>query len=123
MKTALLTIMFMLAGCAPGGGLDKHSREQAGALNVPSDASSCRRAGGTMKPVGRRQTIECVLDYADAGKSCTEGGQCAGDCRTPPSLDVRPGQQVAGYCQATSDRFGCSTTVESGRAGATICID
>ncbi len=76
-----------------------------------------------MKPVGRMQTVQCVIAYADAGKSCRSGTECAGDCRAVQGLDVRPGQQVAGSCQATSDRFGCSTRVENGRAQSTICID
>lgn len=122
MKAVLLIVTLMLSGCAPGSRLAEPSREISAEASAPRDASSCQRAGGVMTPVGRMQTLQCVISYADAGKSCTSGSQCAGDCRTP-AVDVRPGQQVAGYCQATSDRFGCSTTVENGRAQATVCID
>jgi hypothetical protein len=76
-----------------------------------------------MDRVGRLQTLQCVIRYADAGKICTSGDQCAGDCRARPGVDVAAGQPVAGYCQADSNRFGCSTKVENGRAQATICID
>jgi hypothetical protein len=81
------------------------------------------RAGGVMKPLGRRQMLQCVIPYADAGKSCTSGDQCAGDCRASGEVEVVVGQAVAGSCQATSERFGCFTTVEGGRAQSTICID
>ena len=30
---------------------------------------------------------------------------------------------VAGICQADSNRFGCFTRVEDGKAEATLCID
>ena len=123
MKIALLTATLMLISCAPGGGLAEPSGEVANEAGAAWNASSCQRAGGVMKPVGRMQTVQCVIAYADAGKSCTASSQCAGDCRTAPGMDVRPGQRVAGYCQASSDRFGCSTRVENGRAEATICID
>ena len=76
-----------------------------------------------MKRVGRLQTLQCVIAYADAGKSCRSGADCAGDCRAEQGLDISPGQQAAGFCQATSDQFGCSTRVENGRAQSTICID
>jgi hypothetical protein len=76
-----------------------------------------------MRPLGRRQTLQCVVSYADAGKSCSSGSQCSGECRASPDSETVPGQAVAGNCQADSDRFGCSTKVENGRAQATICID
>jgi hypothetical protein len=38
-------------------------------------------------------------------------------------LDIEPGHPAAGVCQATSDRFGCSTRIERGQAQATICVD
>ncbi len=118
-----LTAIFILmsAGCAPVPPAET-SPVEAGSSR-PIDLASCTRAGGTMKPVGRMQTLQCVISYADGGKSCRSGADCAGDCRAQPGLDVRPGQQVAGFCQATSDRFGCSTAVENGRALPTICID
>ncbi len=67
--------------------------------------------------------IACVINYPDAGKSCTSGEQCAGDCRAEAGAQVEAGQQINGVCQATSDRFGCFTTIDNGRADATICID
>lgn len=86
-------------------------------------ASECEARGGAMTPVGRMQTLQCVIAYTDAGKPCTDGAQCQGDCRTEPTVTVREGQSVTGQCQANSNRFGCFTTIRNGKAEATLCID
>lgn len=123
MKITMILATFLLAACAPGTRPTEARNVQSSASSAPADAASCHAAGGLMKPVGRSQTLQCVVSYADAGKSCTSGSQCAGDCRAEPGTETAPGQPVAGYCQATSDRFGCSTKVEDGRVQSTICID
>lgn len=88
------------------------------------DAAACARAGGKMLPQGRMQTVRCVITYADAGRRCTDGDDCAGDCRVddvanPPAS----GTPAAGQCQVNSSRFGCYTTIEGGKAEATLCVD
>ncbi len=88
-----------------------------------ADAASCASRGGELRRVGRMQTQQCIVKYADAGKSCTSGSQCAGDCRLEGNSGIAPGAAVTGQCQADSDRFGCHTTVEDGKAGQTLCID
>ncbi|MBA4807913.1 hypothetical protein [Brevundimonas sp.] len=88
-----------------------------------ADASACATRGGTMKQVGRMQSWQCVIRYADAGKPCTDGDQCQGDCRLEGNTGLAPGAATAGVCQADSDRFGCNAVVEDGKAGATLCID
>lgn len=87
-------------------------------------AAACAARGGELRPVGRMQTLQCVIKYADAGKRCTDGDDCLGDCRVEGAASApREGAAAVGQCQANSDRFGCFTTVENGRAGATLCID
>ena len=86
-------------------------------------ARACARQGGALQPVGRMQTVQCVLRYTDAGKRCTSGAQCQGDCRAEEGRTFEGGAPAAGVCQATSDRFGCHTQIENGRAQATICVD
>jgi hypothetical protein len=88
------------------------------------DAAACARAGGKMLPQGRMQSVRCVITYADAGRRCTDGDDCAGDCRVgdvanPPAA----GAPAVGQCQVNSSRFGCYTTVEGGKAEATLCVD
>lgn len=87
-------------------------------------AAACAARGGELRPVGRMQTLQCVIKYADAGKRCTDGDDCLGDCRIE-DMAARPreGAPAVGQCQASSNRFGCFTTIENGRAEATLCID
>jgi hypothetical protein len=79
-----------------------------------------------MLPLGRMQTVRCVITYADAGRRCTDSDQCEGTCRLngEPSPTVRPGSAAVGQCQASNaSNFGCFTTVEDGKVDATLCVD
>lgn len=88
------------------------------------DAAACAAAGGKMLPQGRMQTVRCVITYADAGRRCTDGDDCAGDCRVNDVTNApNAGASAVGQCQASSSRFGCYTTVEGGKAEATLCVD
>jgi hypothetical protein len=89
-----------------------------------TDAAACEAQGGKMLPQGRMQTERCVIRYADAGRRCTDGDDCLGDCRID-DVTATPdaGANAVGRCQASSSRFGCYATVEGGRAEATICVD
>lgn len=98
------------------------------------DAGACRAQGGEIRRIGRLQSPTCVIRYADAGKPCTDGTQCQGDCRAdanlqPPAIGApTPGRTPAapdatrGRCAADSDPFGCYTRIENGR-GVTLCVD
>lgn len=113
-----------LAACAPVPAEQPEAPPPAAAPVQSADARACALQGGEMRQVGRHQTWRCVIRYADAGKPCADGSQCEGDCRVAgDGARPREGQSVAGVCQATSDRFGCYTTVANGRAEATICVD
>jgi len=88
------------------------------------DAAACARAGGKMLPQGRMQSVRCVITYADAGRRCTDGDDCAGDCRVGDVANTpAAGAPAVGQCQVNSSRFGCYTTVEGGKAEATLCVD
>jgi len=88
------------------------------------DAAACARAGGKMLPQGRMQSVRCVITYADAGRRCTDGDDCAGDCRVEDVANApAAGTNAVGQCQASSSRFGCYTTIEGGKAEATLCVD
>lgn len=129
MKRLIIAAATLLAAaCQPmpaeGGRADL--AEGAPAVQTPADeAAACAARGGKMLPQGRMQTPQCVVSYADAGKRCTDGDDCQGDCRVEEADGGFPaaGSAVAGRCQASSSRFGCYTTVEDGRAEATICVD
>lgn len=88
------------------------------------NAAECAARGGKMLAQGRMQTVMCVLGYADAGKRCTDGDDCQGSCRIEDIPNApRAGASAVGRCQASSASFGCYTTVENGKAEATICVD
>lgn len=117
----------VIAACQPmpaGGG--RADLAQAAPAQTPADeASACAARGGKMLPQGRMQTLQCLVSYADAGQRCRDGDDCQGDCRVEEADGGFPaaGTAVVGRCQATNSRFGCYTTVEDGKAEATICVD
>ena len=104
-----------------------------GALVLGMGLSSCFGGGATPEQraeadcsaqgVGRMQSLQCVIQYSDAGQTCTDAAQCQGECRVPGSVIVEDGRAVEGQCTADSNRFGCYTRVENGRATAAICVD
>ena len=129
MKRILIAAAVLMAACQPLPANDGKTDLAEAAPAVQSvagteDAAACARAGGKMLPQGRMQTVRCVITYADAGTRCTDGDDCAGDCRVEDVANApAAGANAVGQCQASSSRFGCYTTVEGGKAEATICVD
>ena len=128
MKRILIVAAVLMAACQPLPTSDGKT-DLAEAAAVPSvvggeDAAACAARGGKMLPQGRMQTVRCVITYADAGRRCTDGDDCAGDCRIDDAAGTpAAGTNAVGQCQVNSSRFGCYTTVEGGKAEATICVD
>lgn len=118
MRLLIAALALMAAACSPMAG-------QAPAAGAPTTGAeaACAARGGTLQPVGRMQSIQCVIRYADAGQRCTDGDQCGGDCLLAEAGSVPDGGAAVGQCAATSNRFGCATRVEDGKADATLCID
>lgn len=108
---ALLTAPMAVTACAPAPTPEEIA------------AADCVARGGAMQEVGRLRTLQCVIKYSDAGRPCRTGTDCLGDCRTEGSVAVLEGRETTGACQATSDRFGCYTRIEDGKATPTICVD
>ncbi|HEY0103764.1 MAG TPA: hypothetical protein VGB60_09875 [Brevundimonas sp.] len=121
MRIALLAVLALTASaCAP------MSEAPATGGDLPGrsvDATSCTARGGTIQRVGRMQSEQCVIAYADAGKQCTDGDQCEGDCRIEDAPFPAEGAAARGQCQADSRPFGCHATVESGKATPALCVD
>lgn len=117
----LLTILALtIAGCTP---LPPTATDPVKPVQS-ADAGACAARGGTLRAVGRMQSMQCIIAYADAGKRCTDNDQCQGDCRVEGNTGIAEGRPVtAGVCQVDSNRFGCFTTVKNGRAEATLCVD
>jgi hypothetical protein len=127
MKRILIAAAILLGACQPittDGATDLAATQPQQSPVGGEDAAACAARGGKMLPQGRMQTLRCVVTYADAGRRCTDGDDCAGDCRVDDVAEAPvAGTNAVGRCQVNSSRFGCYTTVEGGKAEATICVD
>lgn len=130
MKRILIAVAAVLmAACQPMPTEDGQADFAQVNSTAPSvagseDAAACAARGGKMLPQGRMQTVRCVVTYPDAGRRCSDGDHCAGDCRIEDVANApTAGTNAIGQCQASSSRFGCYTTIEDGRAQPTICVD
>jgi hypothetical protein len=121
MRLLVVASLAVLAACAPVPAEDSTALIGPNSSMADNAAAACRAAGGIVERRGRLQAELCVKPYADAGKACTSGSQCAGDCVATEA--VADGTQVAGQCQADDRPFGCFAKVENGRATGGICID
>ncbi len=124
-KALLFAVGLALAACSPTPAPESAvpTAEAPEPPTMSVSTSACTARGGEMQQVGRAQTWQCVVKYADAGKRCTDASQCEGQCEIAGNSGIAPGTATAGVCQADSNRFGCRTTVENGKAGNTLCID
>lgn len=124
-KALLFAVGLALAACSPTPAPEPAvpTAEAPEPPTMSVSTSACTARGGEMQQVGRAQTWQCVVKYADAGRRCTDASQCEGQCEIAGNSGIAPGTATAGVCQADSNRFGCRTTVENGKAGNTLCID
>lgn len=132
-RLIILTAALLMAACQPMPAGDSTTGAGAGsevAVQTPVRSPSslneaeCTARGGKMLPQGRMQSVMCVLTYTDAGKRCTDGDDCQGNCRIEDVAGApRAGADAVGRCQASSSSFGCYTTVEGGKAEPTLCVD
>ncbi|MDP2765612.1 MAG: hypothetical protein Q8O54_12340 [Brevundimonas sp.] len=129
MKRILIAVAAVaMAACQPmptdGGGPTEFADLADQGVVTTTRVPDCEARGGKMLPQGRMQTMMCVVNYADAGQRCTDGDQCQGDCRIEDVADApSAGAPAVGRCQVSSSAFGCYTTVEDGKAEATLCVD
>ena len=71
----------------------------------------------------------CVMPYSDAGRACTDSGQCAGRCllsydSSEVTIQSHPvGREAAGQCEADSPTFGCHAEIVNGRITQPVCDD
>jgi len=113
-KTLALVSCLIVASCAQAPLTAPDTSQSHAAI------SACTGQGGQMQQVGRAQTWQCILQYSDAGKACTDSGQCQGHCL---SQDLGENAPAKGQCAADSNRFGCRSVLTNGVASPTLCID
>lgn len=89
------------------------------------DQAACQSAGGEVRQEGMLGMYRCVTPYADAGKACRSGAECAGKCLAPPETETGgdPDAEVVGVCQTDDSPFGCYAEVENGKIAHAICVD
>ncbi len=129
MRTLMVLAVIAVAACSPAAGPSPsepvHASVAAPATSAPpADEARCTANGGEWRPVCRMQQPACVTKFADAGKICSDGDDCAGDCLAKSDAGfVQGGMPVTGLCAVNDDPCGCKQTVEDGKATTTICID
>lgn len=127
MRLSLLTSLLLvtsLAGCAFGGSRPGPSPTAAETAPVVAslDAAACAAQGGEMRALGRLQRVQCVVPFADAGKTCNAKADCSGQCLAIG--EVVAGAPASGVCQRdVSENFGCRQRIDGGVAQGTICVD
>ena len=90
---------------------------------VPTTQSACLAASGTWGPMGMRGLAGCSVPYGDAGRTCTDGDQCQGDCRVLEPDQAMADKAIKGQCQARRSPFGCFARVEDGHSTGFLCVD
>ena len=136
MRTLIALAVFMIAAACtpssapsePASGATTPAVETPGAVApeqiIATDEASCKTQGGDWRPVCRMQQPACITTFQDAGKACTDGSQCAGDCVAGTDAPFAEGGAAAtGICAANNDPCGCKQKIEDGKATAAICVD
>jgi len=108
-----------------GSGADPYEKIQfAGQTATASERARCETAGGSVMPGGRLGWERCLQTFPDAGKTCSDGAECLGDCRLELLKDMpQAGETATGTCQANDSPFGCHASVENGKATPALCVD
>ena len=121
MRALLLPLIVMLALAPP------IAERRPPTLFTAEQRAACEAEGGRVATAGLSGDDMCAMPYADAGRSCTDGSQCVGDCLLDEASlrGKRPvdGMQAAGQCQALAYPFGCRNLIEDGRLIYGLCVD
>ncbi len=130
---ASLALAALLAACSstpPAADATTQPAAQAATPDTPEAAEAyqnarevdCRAAGGALQPLGRLQRVQCVIPYADAGRTCSSKRDCSGQCLA--TGETKAGVVATGTCQRDiSQNFGCRQRIEDGKAQGMICVD
>lgn len=88
----------------------------------PSSLADCLKVGGQWKKGGLSGAMICVTPTGDAGKSCTDSGQCEMRCLYKPLVQGGT-SAVVGQCQADTEPFGCFQEMKLGEILPKLCRD
>jgi hypothetical protein len=121
-RVMALPALAALLSCAP-------APPPTAATHRADAAAACRARGGSIQGRAMFGNRRCVIPFADAGRSCTDSGQCAGRClhdyrgsayslAGPP-----PEREGVGRCEADDSIFGCHSEIRNGRIMRPVCVD
>ncbi|MEM0515753.1 hypothetical protein WCN91_10085 [Pseudoalteromonas sp. YIC-827] len=86
------------------------------------DVNACLDNGGVIKPVCMNAIPACIYKYPDAGKQCSSGSECEGDCLVVGHF-VAEGSAAIGQCSVDNDPCGCYQRILDGVAEYAMCTD
>lgn len=93
-------------------------------IATAQERADCLSVGGDIIKSGKAQWERCIQPLKDTNQVCSDRSQCFGDCLMRADFKgAERGDEVAGYCAATNQRFGCRDIVSNGRFEGTLCID
>ncbi|QYZ68534.1 hypothetical protein [Neotabrizicola shimadae] len=78
----------------------------------PPEQLACERKGGSWASAGGSGAKACVKRTRDAGKQCTTGRQCEGDCLARSQT-----------CSPITPLFGCNEILQDNGARVNQCIE
>lgn len=118
----LFALIFVSACQTPAVTAEQNSTNNS--LKSPENlAKECLAKGGTYTQQGRLQMYRCVMNFSDAGKSCSDSSECQGSCLSSDT-DIAAGtSNLTGTCAATDSPFGCRQIIEGGVSKGTLCVD
>ncbi len=82
----------------------------------------CQKQGGSLQKQGMAQCYTCTIEYADAGKVCSDSSECQGACLNSNKF-TPAGKATKGQCAKTNSPFGCYQKIEKGVAKDAMCVD
>lgn len=82
---------------------------------------SCAVKGGTLQMQGMLGCYGCVIEYADAGKTCRDHSDCQGSCYSVSGADFNA--PATGQCSVDNSPFGCRQEIVNGKAQSMLCVD
>lgn len=104
---AVLTAILILTGCSTA----EETIEQ-----------QCLAKGGSWQQEGKLQSWQCVIKYADGGKTCSQSSECKGSCIVHDY--PKDNEPFTGVCADSDSPFGCRGIIEDvQKGGGILCVD
>lgn len=103
----------------------KMVKHPQGKTATPDEIAECHKQGGKISRQGLAQHDFCVVEFADKGKVCTDGGECqSGRCIVNLAKSSNEiATSAKGVCASNNSPFGCYGTVNKGKFGGFLCVD